>query len=86
MEQLFSIDFLQFFLPLVGVTVAWFWNERRKRAADEYVRKEKKYEALVDSLQGFHTQAIGLPQGRELKERFLQELKQVLALLPRQGD
>ena len=54
LEQLFSVDFLKFFLPLVGVTFAWFWNERRKRLADEYVRKEKKYEALIDSLQGFY--------------------------------
>lgn len=82
MEQLFSIDFLKFFLPLVGVTVAWFWNERRKRAADEYVRKEKKYEALVDSLRGFYTQAIGLPEGRELKGRFLQELNKCWLYCP----
>jgi hypothetical protein len=68
------LDFLKFFLPLAGAAFAWFWNERRKRSAEEYERKEKRYEALVESLQGFYTTMISDPKGRELKAQFLAEL------------
>jgi hypothetical protein len=74
MCELLSFDFLKFFLPLSGAAIAWFWNERRKRAGEEYSRKEKKYEALVEALRGFYTEAHGTSEGRELKTRFLQEL------------
>jgi hypothetical protein len=48
------LDFLKIFLPLAGAAFAWFWNERRKRIAEEYERKTEKYAALIDSLQGFY--------------------------------
>ena len=67
----------QFILPslsLIGAVIAWFWNERRKRVAKEYIRKEKKYEALIEALRGFQTDAIGSPEGRESRNRFLLEL------------
>jgi hypothetical protein len=89
MEQFLSIGFLKFFLPLLGAIFAWFWtifawfwNEQWKRAADEYVRKEKQYEALVDSLAGFYKRATELPEDRELKGRFLQELNKCWLYCP----
>lgn len=69
-----SLDFLKFFLPLAGAAVAWFWNERRKRIAEEYERKEAKYAALIDSLQGFYVDAANTDTGRKLKAKFLTEL------------
>lgn len=66
-------DFLKFFLPLAGAAVAWFINERRKRSAEEYERKERRYSALVGSLQGFYVTASP-DRARELKAQFLREL------------
>ena len=66
-------DFLKFFLPLAGAGIAWFINERRKRSAEEYERKELRCSALVDSLQGFYV-AAPPNRARELKAQFLREL------------
>lgn len=67
------LDFLKFFLPLAGAAVAWFINERRKRSTEEYERKERRYSALVDSLQGFYVTAPP-DRAREEKAQFLREL------------
>lgn len=82
MKELLSIDFLKFFLPVAGAVITWFWNERRKRAAEEYVRKEKKYEALVESLRGFYIDSSPTMNGRALKERFLLELNKMWLYCP----
>lgn len=66
-------EFLKFSLPLAGATVAWFMNERRKRSAEEYERKEKKYAALIEALHGFYTSAKP-DKALELREMFLREL------------
>jgi len=75
------LDSLKFFVPLVGAVLAWFWNERRKRVAEEYERKAEKYAALVDSLQGFYV-GISEEDGRRLKARFLQELNKCWLYCP----
>jgi hypothetical protein len=75
------LDFLKFFLPLLGAALAWFMNERRKRAAEEYERKEKKYSALIDSLQGFYVTAQG-NKAQELKAQFLGELNKCWLYCP----
>lgn len=67
-------DFLKFFLPLAGVAFAWYWNERSKRIAEEYERKEAKYAALIESLPGFYVSATAPDQSRKLKANFLAEL------------
>ena len=77
-DKILSIDFLKFFIPVVGTVLAWFWNERRKRSADDYIRKEKKYEALVESLRGFYVATAS----RELKRRFLDELNKCWLYCP----
>lgn len=75
------LDFLKFFLPLAGAAFAWYWNERRKRIAEEYERKAEKYAALVDSLQGFYV-GISPEEGRRLKARFIQELNKCWLYCP----
>ncbi|MBP9019659.1 MAG: hypothetical protein KBG04_07580 [Bacteroidales bacterium] len=37
-----------------GSVLLWFLNEKNKRIYEEYVRKEKKYSALIRSLKGFY--------------------------------
>lgn len=75
------LDFLKFFVPLAGAAIAWFANERQKRSADEYTRKERKYGALIDALQGFYVSA-STEEGRILKERFLSELNKCWLYCP----
>ena len=77
-----AFDFLKFFLPLAGVAFAWFWNERSKRIADEYERKEQKYTALIECLQGFYSHMSGQQRGRELKAQFLTELNKCWLYCP----
>lgn len=71
MNDLFSGDFLKFFIPLVGAVVAWFVNERRRRAWEEYLRKEERYRALLRTLSGFYTHA----SSAKVREEFLEEYK-----------
>ncbi len=68
------LDFLKFFLPLAGAVVAWAINEHRKRAAEDYARKELKYAALIESLDGFYSHVSSKEEGLRLKARFLAEL------------
>jgi len=83
MKELLTLDFWKFILPLAGVVVAWFWNERRKRAADDYLRKEKKYVALVEALRGFYIDVGHTLDGRRsLKEKFLLELNKMWFYCP----
>jgi len=75
-------DFLKLFLPCVSAVIAWFLNERQKRATEEYVRKERRYEALIDALGGFYVGTSEKPEGRELKSRFLAELNKAWLYCP----
>lgn len=75
------LDFMKFFLPLAGAVVAWFFNELRKRSAEEYERKETKYSALIDALQGFYV--TSQPQASvKLKNQFLSELNKCWLYCP----
>jgi hypothetical protein len=82
MKDLFTLEFWKFIIPLSGIVVAWFWNERRKRAADDYVRKEKKYEALIEALRGFYDIGHSADGRRSLKEKFLLELNKMWLYCP----
>jgi hypothetical protein len=66
-----SIEFWKFALPLLGAVVAWFANERRKQASDQYARKEASYKELLRALRGFYLGAEN-PQG--LQAEFLNQL------------
>lgn len=65
MQDLLSADFLKFFVPLAGAVLAWFMNERRRRAWEEYLRKEERYRALLRTLSGFYKHAASpkIPRG-----------------------
>ena len=82
MDKLLSVEFLRFFLPLIGAVVAWFWNEERKRADEEYVRKEKNYNVLVECLNSFYAGASSEAGSIQLRERFLVELNRAWLYCP----
>lgn len=74
----FSFNDWKFYAPLVitilgwiGAIWAWIINERRKRRADQYQRKEASYRELLRSLIGFYKNA----ENAEIKrEEFLNQL------------
>ena len=82
MSQSDVIDILKFAIPLFGAAVAWLWNERWRRLADEYQRKEQKYTLLIESAEGFSEQASSTPEGKVLKTQFLLELKKCWLYCP----
>ena len=73
-----DINFLKFFLPLTGAAFAWYWNEREKRLSEEYQRKEAKYVALIESLEGFYEKT----SDAGLKNKFLEELNKCWLYCP----
>lgn len=70
MDALLSADFLKFFLPLAGAVIGWLMNERRKRQAEEYLRKEERYRALLLSIRGFYAGG----ESPKLKQEFIDQL------------
>jgi Pyruvate/2-oxoacid:ferredoxin oxidoreductase delta subunit len=64
---------------LLGAVGAWFWNERQKRVADQYQRKEAKYKELIHSLRGFY---VGTPEAKRLRSEFLEQLNQCWLYCP----
>ena len=71
MNELLSADFLKFFVPLVGAVVAWFVNEHRRRASDEYQRKEERYRELLRAMTGFYAHS----SDAEVRRQFIEEYK-----------
>jgi Pyruvate/2-oxoacid:ferredoxin oxidoreductase delta subunit len=78
MDSYFTPDFLKFFLPLAGGVIAWFLNERRKRAWEEYQKKEEHYRELVRTVRGFYVET----SDPKLKNEFLEQLKQCWLYCP----
>jgi hypothetical protein len=68
-----QLDFLKFFIPLASAVIAWFVNERRKRAWEEYERKESNYKELILALKGFYESSSDLER-KELKNKFIDQL------------
>jgi hypothetical protein len=68
-----AIEFLKFALPLVGAVIAWFVNEQKKRALDEYQRKESNYKELITALKGFYVSS-DVQEGKILKNKFIDQL------------
>lgn len=71
MEAFLSPDFVKFFVPLVGAVIAWFANEHRRRAWEEYLRKEERYRELLRTLTGFYSHA----SDADVRRQFLEEYK-----------
>jgi hypothetical protein len=59
-QKLLSVDFLKFCIPVLGVTFAWFKNETRRLASEEYLRKEERYRELLRSMSGFYENSSDL--------------------------
>jgi hypothetical protein len=64
---------LKFFIPLASAVIAWFVNERRKRAWEEYERKEANYKELILALKGFYLSTNDLDR-KVLKTKFIDQL------------
>jgi hypothetical protein len=67
------LEFLNFFLPLGGAVIAWFWNERKKRAWDEYQRKESNYKELILAMKGLYP-STDAHEGKQLKSKFIHQI------------
>jgi hypothetical protein len=66
-------EFLKIFIPLIAAIVAWVFNERSKRALEEYQRKESNYKELLLSLKGFY-ESVEQGERKELKNKFIDQL------------
>lgn len=70
MSAFLTPDFLKFFVPLAGAVIAWFLNERRRRAWEEYLRKEERYRVLLKTLSGFYVHASSVATRLEFLEEY----------------
>ena len=78
-----TAELLKFVLPLLTVALVWLFNKRVKREAEEYTRREKKYEALIEALEGFYVHVASEQQrARDLKTQFLRELNKMWLYCP----
>jgi Pyruvate/2-oxoacid:ferredoxin oxidoreductase delta subunit len=64
------LPFMKLFLPLMGGVVAWYFNERRKRSWEEYIRKEENYKSLIYTSRAFYVGS----QDKTMKEKFLDQV------------
>ena len=76
--QFLTSDLFKITVPLIAAVIAWLGNERRKRALEEYIRKEEHYKKLLASLRGFYTST----QDRDVKQAFLEQLNQCWLYCP----
>lgn len=68
------MDFMKFFIPLLGAVIAWFANEWRKRGWEEYQRKEDQYQELINSLKGFYISSWNPEESKIHKNNFIDQL------------
>lgn len=73
MPLLSDIEFWKFTLPLIGAVGAWLINEARKRAWEEYERKEQHYQELIQSISGFYASTTESDR-KALRSRFINQL------------
>jgi Pyruvate/2-oxoacid:ferredoxin oxidoreductase delta subunit len=78
MIEFLSSDFVKLSLPLLAAVVAWIFNERSKRAQEEYNRKEVNYKALIASLRGFYAAT----HDTDVKRAFLDRLNECWLYCP----
>lgn len=71
MNGFFSSDFVKITMPLVAAAIAWAVNQREKRRWEDYIRRERHYEALVRAASGFY---IG-QESAAAKASFLEHLR-----------
>jgi hypothetical protein len=68
------MDYLKIFIPLIGVILAWLFNERGKRTWEEYKRKETNYKLLLSTLKGFYRSNKDTDEAKELRNEFILQL------------
>lgn len=79
------VNAVRFLINNSGVTailiaiLVWWLNERSKRQYDEYIRREKRYSALLQCLKGFY---VGSSNPQKLKQEFLDQLDQCWLYCP----
>jgi hypothetical protein len=61
---------VKFVLPAMAAILAWLANEWRRRAHEDYIRKEARYLELLRTLRGFY---VSTPD-RDSRQAFLDEL------------
>jgi hypothetical protein len=69
MESKTTVDLLKFLLSVavaISAVIAWFVNEKRKRAWEEYQRKEARYQGLLQAMRGFYAEI----NDKEKKDQF----------------
>src|SRR6267142_5042045 len=66
----YILPLLTVVLPLLGAAIAWVVNEWRKRAWEDYQRKEANYRELLVAMRGFYASA----KSPELKAKFLEQI------------
>ena len=67
-------DVFKVTIPVVVVVLGWLLNEYSKRQWERYKRKEDRYVALVESLEGFYV-SVEPTDAKEKKEEFLRQLR-----------
>ena len=68
-----DIDFWKIVVPLLGAVLAWYVNERSKRAWQEYEKKEKNYQELIKALKGFYASWPD-SERKTLKNQFIDQM------------
>ena len=71
MQEFISADFLKFVIPALGAVIAWLLNERRRRATEEYPRREERYRELLLAMNGFYAHS----SDPGVRQRFIEEYK-----------
>ena len=69
-DSMIQSQLLQVTLPFIAAVIAWLVNERRKRAWEEYQRKEEHYKALLTASRGFYEDS----EDKAKKAAFLEQV------------
>jgi Pyruvate/2-oxoacid:ferredoxin oxidoreductase delta subunit len=83
-ETLMSGEFSKFTLPLIVAIITWGLNEWRKRAWEQYQRKEEKYKDLVRCSRGFYAPSTEAEKtaAEKIKAEFVEQLSQCWLYCP----
>lgn len=71
------MNFWTITLPLIAASVAWIFNEWRKRVCENYQRKEQRYIRLFELIKAFYKNApevYGKEKTLEMRQEFLTQI------------
>jgi len=72
------VEIAKYILPVLSAALIWLLNERSKRKSEQYQRREIRYSALINSIDGFYVESTN----RNKKQDFLNELNQCWLYCP----